>query len=70
MDTIEELGVVSRDRRTETDDRGRGPVNYGSNTHTAWNGDLHLRAQVAAKQQGPTKRRGKLKVVPPAGAAE
>lgn len=70
MGTLEELGVLTRERRAEDGYRGRGRVVYVVNAHTAWNGDMDLRIAAAAKQQRPSDKRGKLKLVQPAGAAE
>lgn len=77
MRTLEELGVLTRERRAEPGYRGRGRVVYVVNAHTAWNGNLELRRQVASGQQPPSEReepralkRAKLKLVPPAEAAE
>ena len=70
MGTLEKLGVLTRERRPEPGLRGRGRVVYVINAHTAWNGDLEFRKQVAAKQKPPSEKRPKLRLVPPAEAAE
>lgn len=70
MATLEELGVLTRERRPEDGYRGRGRVVYVVNVHTAWNGSIEFRKPLAAKQELPTEKRSKLKLVPPAEAAE
>lgn len=77
MGTLEELGVLERQRRPEAGYRGRGRVVYVVNVHTAWNGNHEFRKKLAAAQTPPTERavpppakRAKLKLVPPAEAAE
>lgn len=70
MATLEELGVLTRERRREPGYRGRGRVAYVVNAHTAWNGNLEFRKRVAARQQPPTEKRPNLKLVQPKEAAE
>ncbi len=72
MGTLEELGVVRRERRPEPGYRGRGRVVYTVNVDVAWNGDLEFRKQLSARQrqQQASDRRAKLQVVRPREAAE
>lgn len=72
MGTLERLGVLTRERRPEAGHRGLGRVVYVVNVDTAWNGDLEFRRQLSAKQrqQQADDKRSKLKLVPPAEAAE
>lgn len=70
MGTLEELGVLKRERRPENGFRGRGRVVYVVNVFTAWNGSLEFRKEIAATQVPPTEKRSKLKLVPPAAPAK
>ncbi len=72
MGTLEELGVLTRERRPENGTRGRGRVVYVVEADVAWNGDLEFRKCVVSEQreQRVARSRAKLRVVQSAEAAE
>lgn len=72
MGTLEDLGVLTRERRPEGGIRGRGRVAYVVEADVAWNGDLEFRQRITAqqRQQRAERNRAKLRVVPSAEAAE
>jgi hypothetical protein len=72
MGTLEELGVLTRERRPSDGVRGRGRVVYVVEVTVAWNGDLEFRQRVTAeqRQRRAERNRAKLKLVQPPEAAE
>lgn len=56
MGTLETMGVVRRERRRIPGLQGRGMAVYFINPHVAWNGDLGVRKQEAARYEAPTLR--------------
>lgn len=72
MGTLEDLGVLTRERRPSDGVRGRGRVVYVVEASVAWNGDLEFRQHVTAqqRQQRAERNRSKLRVVEPREAAE
>lgn len=67
MGTLQELGVLKRERRPEPGYRGLGRVVYVVDVDVAWNGDLEFRKQLSAQQRA---KRPNLKLVQPREAAE
>ena len=53
MGTLEQMGVVRRERRKVDGLQGRGMAVYFVNPNVAWNGDLTVRKREAAKQSLP-----------------
>jgi len=53
MGTLEQMGVVRRERRKVDGMQGRGVAVYFVNPHVAWNGDLGIRKREASKQALP-----------------
>lgn len=70
MGTLEEFGVLRRERRPQAGFRGRGRAVYVVNVDIGWNGDLEFRKQVSAQQRATRDTRAKLKLVQPTEAAE
>ena len=70
MGTLEELGVLTRERRPSDGVRGRGRVVYVVEADVAWNGELEFRQRVTAEQrkQRVERNRAKLRVVAPVEA--
>ena len=56
MGTLENLGVIRRERRKVEGMQGRGMAVYFINPHVAWNGDLTIRHREASKHQTPLLR--------------
>jgi predicted transcriptional regulator len=53
MGTLEQMGVIRRERRKIERVQGRGMAVYFVNPNVAWNGDLTTRQREAAKQPLP-----------------
>ena len=53
MGTLERMGVVRRERRRIEGLQGPGQAVYLVNPHVAWNGDLEIRKEEAAKVKPP-----------------
>lgn len=53
MGTLEEMGVVTRQRRKVDGLQGPGMAVYFVNPHVAWNGSLEIRHREAAKHTPP-----------------
>ena len=53
MGTLEDLGVIRRERRKVDGMQGRGMAVYFVNPHVAWNGDLTLCKRRAAETSPP-----------------
>ena len=53
MGTLEQMGVITRQRRKIDGVQGRGMAVYFVNPHVAWNGDLTTRKREAAKTNPP-----------------
>jgi hypothetical protein len=56
MGTLEQMGVIRRERRKVDGMQGRGMAVYFINPHVAWNGSLELRKQEAREVSQPTLR--------------
>ena len=63
MGTLEQMGVIHRERRRVEGVQGRGVAVYVINPHVAWNGSLEARKREAAKAAQPS-----LHLVPSDGA--
>ncbi|MBF0459703.1 MAG: helix-turn-helix domain-containing protein [Nitrospirae bacterium] len=53
MGTLEDLGVISRERVKVAGMRGAGVARYRVNAHVAWNGKLEIRAEKAKQEPLP-----------------
>jgi hypothetical protein len=53
MGTLEEMGVIRRERRKVNGMKGRGIAVYFINPHVAWNGSLEVRKAKAAEEKTP-----------------
>lgn len=56
MGTLEAMGVIRRERKKIPGMQGRGMAVYFINPHVAWNGDLEVRRQEAARHTPPLLR--------------
>lgn len=53
MGTLEQMGVITRERQKVAGMRGAGIARYRVNPHVAWNGKLTIRAEKAKEQPLP-----------------
>jgi DNA-binding Lrp family transcriptional regulator len=56
MGTLEQMGVIRRERRRVEGVRGLGVAVYCINPHVGWNGSLETRKREAAKVEQPSLR--------------
>lgn len=56
MGTLEQLGIIRRERERIDGMKGRGVARYFVNAHVAWNGSLEARKKEAAKSSPPSLR--------------
>jgi hypothetical protein len=56
MGTLEQMGVIRRERRRVEGMQGRGMAVYFINPYVAWNGSLEIRKEEAAQVIQPSLR--------------